>query len=96
MQEANESTSARAPESASVDNAVNSASRDTYDASNPRPPATPSPNVYVGNLFFDVTENDLQKEFSRFGEIKNVRIIRDARGLSKGYVSTHAHARHLF
>lgn len=89
VHEANESTSSRAPESASVENAIGSVggagSQNTYDASKPRPPV-PNPSVYVGNLFFDVTENDLQKEFSRFGEIKNVRIIRDPRGLSKGYV----------
>lgn len=44
----------------------------------------PKRTVYVGNLFFDVTEDDLSKELSRFGTIKNVRLIRDARGLSKG------------
>lgn len=50
----------------------------------PRAPAEPKPSIYVGNLFFDVTENDLQKEFSRFGEIKSIRLIKDVRGLSKG------------
>ena len=40
--------------------------------------------VYVGNLFFDVSEQDLQTEFSRFGEVESVKIIRDGRGLSKG------------
>lgn len=49
-----------------------------------RDPATPKPTIYVGNLFFDVTENDLQKEFNRFGNIQRTRLIRDARGLSKG------------
>lgn len=49
-----------------------------------REPPQPKPTVYVGNLFFDVTENDLQKEFARFGTIKNVRLIKDVRGLSKG------------
>ena len=44
----------------------------------------PKPTVYVGNLFFDVTENDLTKDFARFGNIHSCRIIRDARGLSKG------------
>lgn len=50
----------------------------------PREPATPKPSIYVGNLFFDVTDNDLSKEFSRFGTIKSVRLIKDVRGLSKG------------
>ena len=40
--------------------------------------------VYVGNLFFDVNDHDLQTEFSRFGEVESVNIIRDGRGLSKG------------
>lgn len=50
----------------------------------PGEPATPKSTIYVGNLFFDVTEVMLQKEFSKFGSIDNVRLIRDARGLSKG------------
>lgn len=49
-----------------------------------REPATPKSTIYVGNLFFDVTENDLSKEFGRFGNIQRTRLIRDARGLSKG------------
>ena len=49
-----------------------------------REPAQPKPTIYVGNLFFDVTENDLAKEFGKFGAVKNTRLIRDSRGLSKG------------
>ena len=41
--------------------------------------------LYVGNLFFDVTEEKLKKEMERFGPVKNVKIIFDGRGLSKGY-----------
>ena len=64
--------------------------RGTMDARKPfREPATPKPTVYVGNLFFDVTENDLTKEFGRYGDVKKVRLIRDARGLSKGSVKSH-------
>ena len=44
----------------------------------------PRPTIYGGNLFFDVTENDLVKEMSRFGAIVQCRLIRDSRGLSKG------------
>lgn len=46
----------------------------------------PKSTIYIGNLFFDVTENDLVKELSRFGTITKCRLIRDSRGLSKGYV----------
>lgn len=44
----------------------------------------PKPTVYVGNLFFDVTEDDLKQELGRFGEIEQCRLLRDSRGLSKG------------
>jgi nucleolin len=44
----------------------------------------PKPTIYIGNLFFDVTENDLVKELSRFGTILKCRLMRDSRGLSKG------------
>lgn len=47
----------------------------------------PKPTVYIGNLFFDVTEDDLSRELSRFGKIKKLRLLRDSRGLSKGSVS---------
>ena len=48
------------------------------------PPKT-SNVVYVGNLFFDVKEEDLQNEFARAGRVVSVKIIVDARGLSKGF-----------
>ena len=41
-------------------------------------------SVYVGNLFFDVKEDDLRREFSKAGNVLSVRIIYDQRGLSKG------------
>lgn len=40
--------------------------------------------VYVGNLFFDVKEENLQQEFSRAGKVVHAKIVVDARGLSKG------------
>ncbi|KAL8926882.1 MAG: hypothetical protein Q9208_002691 [Pyrenodesmia sp. 3 TL-2023] len=50
-----------------------------------RPMAPPSPTVYVGNLFFDVREDDLRREFEKVGPIENVKLIMDNRGLSKGF-----------
>ncbi|KAL9613012.1 MAG: hypothetical protein Q9204_008924, partial [Flavoplaca sp. TL-2023a] len=44
----------------------------------------PSTNVYVGNLFFDVREDDLRKKFEECGTIESVKLIMDNRGLSKG------------
>ncbi|KAG9245559.1 hypothetical protein BJ878DRAFT_533833 [Calycina marina] len=45
----------------------------------------PTTGVYVGNLLFDVTSADLQKEFAAYGTIKSAIIAQDARGLSKGF-----------
>ncbi|MBW1998249.1 MAG: RNA-binding protein [Deltaproteobacteria bacterium] len=43
-------------------------------------------NIYVGNLSYEVTEEDLQKAFEGFGEIQSVRIIKDNyTGRSKGF-----------
>lgn len=50
----------------------------------PRPDAPESNTVYVGNLFFDVTAEDLRNEFAKAGNVENVKIIYDQRGLSKG------------
>lgn len=48
------------------------------------PDLVPSENLYLGNLFFDVTEDDLKREFSKFGTVQSVRLVYDGRGLSKG------------
>ena len=46
-----------------------------------------STTVYVGNLFFDVKAEDLEKEFGKAGPVVNAKVILDPRGLSKGFVS---------
>lgn len=46
----------------------------------------PTNSVYVGNLLFEVTPQDLEREFAAYGEIVSSRIAQDPRGLSKGYV----------
>jgi RNA recognition motif-containing protein len=33
--------------------------------------------IYVGNLAYDVTEEDLEQEFAAFGEVTSVSIITD-------------------
>lgn len=45
---------------------------------------TPHNTLYVGNLFFEVTTEQLQKVFSRFGEVASVKIVYDNRGMSRG------------
>jgi len=43
-------------------------------------------NIYVGNLVFDVSEEDLREAFGQFGEITEVRLIMDKfSGKSKGF-----------
>ena len=43
-------------------------------------------NLYVGNLSFDVTEDDLKKAFEEFGQVAEVRLIMDKfSGKSKGF-----------
>ncbi len=43
-------------------------------------------NIYVGNLAYEVTEEDLKTEFEAFGEVASVAIIKDNyTGRSKGF-----------
>ena len=43
-------------------------------------------NIYVGNLSFEVTEQDLQQSFEAFGQVESVNIIKDRfSGESKGF-----------
>ena len=42
--------------------------------------------IYVGNLPFDVTSEDLRNEFTPFGKVDSVEVITDrATGRSKGF-----------
>ena len=43
-------------------------------------------NIYVGNLSRDVTEDELRQEFTAFGEVTSVSIIKDRySGQSRGF-----------
>lgn len=43
-------------------------------------------NIYVGNLSFDITEEDLRKSFGEHGQVASARIITDTyTGKSKGF-----------
>lgn len=61
-------------------NSARNAARGTH--TDPRP----SRILYVGNLFFEIKGQDLEREFSSYGEVVNARVAEDARGLSRGYV----------
>ncbi|MDD4029039.1 MAG: RNA-binding protein [Caldisericia bacterium] len=43
-------------------------------------------NIYVGNLSYQTTEDELRASFENFGEVSSVRIIQDRNtGRSKGF-----------
>jgi len=43
-------------------------------------------NIYVGNLHFNVNEDELRKAFEEYGEVSSVKIISDKySGRSKGF-----------
>jgi len=43
-------------------------------------------NIHVGNLAYNVTEDDLKSAFSEFGEVSAVNIVTErASGQSKGF-----------
>lgn len=45
-----------------------------------------SPDLYIGNLPDDTSEEDIRKAFSRFGDVKDVRLITDrTSGSQKGF-----------
>lgn len=60
--------------------------------SSPRPARTnisasanePNKILYVGNLYYEVKEDQLRGIFSRFGNVQSVRIVQDDRGMSRG------------
>ena len=43
-------------------------------------------NIYIGNLSYEVTEEDLKQAFEAFGEVESVKIIKDKyTNRSKGF-----------
>ncbi len=43
-------------------------------------------NIYVGNLSYEVTEEELRKEFEAFGQVTTVSIMKDKHsGQSRGF-----------
>lgn len=43
-----------------------------------------SETVYIGNLFYDLTADDLRKHMEKYGTVVKTYIVHDARGISKG------------
>lgn len=46
--------------------------------------APPNKQLYIGNLYYEVTADQLKKVFSRFGTVASVKVVYDNRGLSRG------------
>ncbi|KAK4240619.1 hypothetical protein C8A03DRAFT_31214 [Achaetomium macrosporum] len=46
-------------------------------------------SAFLRNLVFEITEEHLQKAFSKYGEIEGAWIARDPRGMSKGFGFVH-------
>lgn len=63
-----------------------SSTASSYNKDGPSGPEVPSSSIYLGNLLFDITTEDLKQEFAEFGTISHAVIATDARGMSKGYV----------
>ena len=58
------------------------------EARGPQPrPANPTKVIYVGNLKYETTEQELEERFSEFGEVIGVRIPRSSdQGVARGCV----------
>ncbi|KAI4661878.1 uncharacterized protein J4E78_004668 [Alternaria triticimaculans] len=56
-------------------------------SSKPRAPRNTTPNnmLYIGNLYYEVSAEQLKRVFSKFGELESTKIVYDNRGLSRGF-----------
>jgi U1 small nuclear ribonucleoprotein len=45
----------------------------------------PYRTLFIARLSYEVTEEDLRREFEMYGQIERLRIIRDKKGKSRGY-----------
>lgn len=55
------------------------------DSSGHHPNSIPFHRLYVGNIHFSITEQDLQNVFEPFGELEFVQLQKDDNGRSRGY-----------
>ena len=54
-------------------------------------------NIYVGNLSFRASEQDVQNLFAQYGEVSSARIIKDKfTGRSRGFAIVEMKAGQLF
>ncbi|KAK0730751.1 hypothetical protein B0H67DRAFT_48842 [Lasiosphaeris hirsuta] len=62
-----------------------SAPQESVEKSQTRQQSTTPYACFVRNLIFDATEEHLKTAFEKYGEVVQAHIVRDPRGLSKGY-----------
>lgn len=55
------------------------------EASSSNHNSVPFHRLYVGNIHFSITEQDLQNVFEPFGELEFVQLQKDEGGRSRGY-----------
>lgn len=55
------------------------------DGTSSHPHSVPFHRLYVGNIHFSITEQDLQNVFEPFGELEFVQLQKDDTGRSRGY-----------
>ncbi|KAL5347402.1 hypothetical protein ACLOAV_007714 [Pseudogymnoascus australis] len=87
--DASEQSSVRSAVAAASETGATGFGMEQADGTRPnsRPPMEiePTNSIYVGNLLFEATPQDLEREFAPFGEVVSVKVAQDARGLSKGF-----------
>ncbi|PVI08163.1 RNA binding domain-containing protein [Periconia macrospinosa] len=47
--------------------------------------AVPNKTLYVGNLYYEVTPEQIERVFKRFGTVGSIKLAFDNRGLSRGF-----------
>lgn len=63
----------------------NRQARNNEGGSNPQNSGIPFHRLYVGNIHFSITEEDLTNVFEPFGELEFVQLQKEEQGRSKGY-----------
>jgi nucleolin len=45
---------------------------------------TASRSIYMGNIYFDITEDQIKELASQYGPVEKARLMKDVRGFSRG------------
>ncbi|KAH8910475.1 RNA-binding domain-containing protein [Coniochaeta sp. PMI_546] len=73
-------------ESSNVESQIREQAQDSIETSTQQQPKSDPPHgIWVRNFVFDVNEDHLKELFGKFGTVVDARIVRDPRGLSRGF-----------